>query len=190
MTMDLAMTIKFENAFNYVIVHEGGLEENSADPGGITKYGISLRFLRSISSDKLKDYEIYVGDLIDADDITHLTLDQAKAIYFGEFWCKAPFDRINRQEVVSYIFDMAVNMGISPAIKCAQRAGWAVIKNKEGILEDGILNAGTIEMINSCEFFIVPAMRSERASTYKLIAERNPKEREFLPNWLKRSYNS
>lgn len=189
MIWKMSMESKFENAFKYVMINEGGLEENDLDPGGITKYGISLRFLRSLGKDKLKEYDVYISDVVTSDDIKDLTIEQAKAIYFGEFWKKSPFDKIDRQEVINYIFDMAVNMGISPAVKCAQRSVWSVMKDKEILPEDGILNDVTINMINHCEFFIITAMRSERAGTYRLIAERNPKEREFLPDWLKRSYN-
>lgn len=180
---------KFDAAFDYVMINEGGLEENEADPGGITKYGISLRFLRSLGKEKLKEYNIYIGDIVTPEDINDLTFEQSKAVYFGEFWQKAPFEKLNWQEVVNYIFDMAVNMGISPAIKCAQRAVWAVCKNKNVLQEDGILNDTTVGMINHCEFFIIASMRSERAGVYRLIVEKNPKEKIFLSDWLKRSYN-
>ena len=33
----------FDKAFELVIGHEGGLVDHPADPGGLTKYGISKR---------------------------------------------------------------------------------------------------------------------------------------------------
>ncbi len=189
MIMEMCQSKKFDNAVSYVLMREGGLVENPNDPGGITNHGISLRFLRSIPVDTLKQYGVYVGTIAESDDILQLTEDQAKEIYRGEFWNKASFLSLNRQEVINYIFIMAVTMGISPAVKCAQRAVWAVLKNKKCLSEDGVLNELTIDLINHCEYFMLPAMRSERASTYKIIVERNPKEKDFLDGWLSRAYD-
>ncbi|HHV62978.1 MAG TPA: hypothetical protein GXX51_10120 [Firmicutes bacterium] len=47
------------------MTHEGGLPEDPRDPGGITKFGISLRSYPSLG----------------ADGIRNLTHDQAIAIY-------------------------------------------------------------------------------------------------------------
>ncbi len=37
----------FSTAHDYMMKNEGGLSENPADPGGVTNYGISLRFAKS-----------------------------------------------------------------------------------------------------------------------------------------------
>ena len=51
--------MSFAQAFEMVIGHEGGLVDNHADPGGLTKYGISQRS--------------YPGE-----DIRNLTLERAQ----------------------------------------------------------------------------------------------------------------
>ena len=68
----------FEQAINFVLKNEGGLEENPNDPGGITNHGISLRFLKSIKPDASEE------------DIRNLTVNQAKTIYYDHFWVNSP----------------------------------------------------------------------------------------------------
>lgn len=176
---------EFNSAVVYVLQNEGGLQEDPKDSGGITNYGISLRFLRSIKDSK--KYGIN-AETINSETIKELTLDQAKSIYKQEFWDHAPFERINNQNNCNFIFDMAVNMGISPAIKCAQRSCWAVLKQRNILVDDGILGNQTIELMNRCSIYLLAAMRSERAGDYRLIAEKNPNDKEYLNGWLNRSY--
>lgn len=177
--------IDFDIAVNYVIKNEGGLEESQNDPGGITKYGISLRFLKSLPDPRKYGF---TAETINSDTIKALTIEKAKELYKGEFWDHAPFERINDQNNVNYIFDAAVNLGIAPAIKCAQRACWAVLKKRNIIVDDGMLGEETISTINLCALYFPAAMRSERAGEYRVIAEKNPNEKEYLSDWLDRSY--
>ncbi len=177
--------VDFDIAVTYVIENEGNLEEDANDPGGITKYGISLRFLKAITDPKKYGFST---DSINSDTIKELTIPQAKSLYKGEFWDHAPFERINNQSNCNFIFDMAVNMGISPAIKCAQRACWAVLRQRNVVVDDGILGNQTLSLLNQCSAYLLPAMRSERAGEYRMIVEKNPNEKEYLDDWLTRSY--
>lgn len=178
----------FDHAVDYVLRNEDGLNENKNDRGGITNHGISLRFLKSIPSKRLRNYGIFT-DQVCEDDIRNLTLEQAKNIYRGEFWDHAPFDEIRSQRIINFMFDMAVNMGISAAIKCAQRAVWAVMKKRLILIDDGILGAETLQMINQCSLVILPAMRSERAGYHRLDVERHPDQEVNLKGWLNRAYS-
>ncbi len=187
--MSIYSDLKFDSAVEYVLNNEGGLVNNPHDPGGITNFGISLRFLKSISVEKLKTYGIFSEE---SEDIVSLTKEQAKAIYRGEFWEHCKFDNINDQDCCNYIFDMAVNMGISPAIKCTQRACWAVMGKKDAIVDDGILGEKTLTLINyllrhNCGLELLYSMRSERAGYYRLISL-DGNNKEFLNGWLRRAY--
>ena len=173
---------EFESAVLYVLRNEGGLSENPHDPGGITNHGISFRFLKSILQERLKNYGIF--DEVNEDTIRHLTQDQAKLIYKGEFWNLAPFEKIYNQDFANYIFDMSINMGISPAIKCVQRACWAVMKRWDQLPDDGILGDRTLATIKMCAFLLMPALRSERANYYRSLGL----EKEFLHAWYNRTY--
>jgi len=81
----------FKDAFQFVLKWEGGYSNDSNDPGGETKYGISKRSYPEL-------------------DISKLTIKEAEKIYYENYWIKAgcqhmafPLNIIN--------FDTAVNMG-------------------------------------------------------------------------------
>jgi len=180
---------KFDQSVEYILQRESGLVENPLDPGGITNFGISIRFLKSLSIDQLKKYGLYFGETINNDDIKHLTLDSAKSLYKGEFWDHAPFALINDQSLCNYIFDTSINMGISPAIKALQRAIWAYNKNRNCLKEDGILSQETINLVNrSNAMSLLSIMRSERAGDYRVIVAHYPEQKEFINGWLNRAY--
>lgn len=178
----------FFEAVTYLLNNEGGLEQNSNDSGGVTNYGISLRFLQSLSNSK--KYLVF-SEKINGEDIKNLTIEQAKSIYYGEFWLHAPFEKIINQDLCNYIFDMAVNMGISPAIKCLQRACWAVMHDMYILVDDGILGEKTLHIVN--DFLgkfpeLLSALRAERARYYRAIVASRPEQKIFLKGWLARTY--
>lgn len=121
--------------------------------------------------------------------IYHLTIEQAKAIYKGEFWNHAPFDKIMSQDYCNYIFDLAVNIGIAPAIKAVQRATWAVLKRWELIKDDGVMGDKTLAALSQCGFMIMPALRAERGAHYRAVVASHPEQAENLRGWYDRTYN-
>ena len=95
---------RFEEAVKVILEHEGGLENNTLrDPGSVTQWGISLRFLQSIGLDINHDGRV------NADDVRDLTLTDAKAIYRKYWWDKYHYEAIEDNKVVAKIFDLAVN---------------------------------------------------------------------------------
>lgn len=179
---------EFEPAVEYVLSEEGGLVENPNDLGGITNHGISLRFLKSVEREHLK--RAFIFDEVTEETIRRLDIGQAKSLYHSEFWERAPFDQIVHQMHCNYIFDMAVNLGISPAIKCVQRACWAVMKKWELLPDDGILGENTLSSLRYCGFLIMPALRAERANHYRNIVNNHPEQKEFLRGWYDRTYGT
>jgi lysozyme family protein len=109
--------MKFDQAFEKLIGHEGGYVNNPADPGGETKFGISKR---SYPDTNMKD----------------LTMDQAKAIYYKDFWCAAGCVQVP-ESIAFDLFDMTVNSGLERAVKTLQRAA--------GAAEDGVLGPMTLK---------------------------------------------
>lgn len=111
----------FDQAFQLLIGHEGGFVNHPLDPGGMTKYGISNR--------------AYPGE-----DIAGMTLERAKLIYQRDYWGPAGCDAVP-DGVKFSLFDMAVNSGVKPAIKCLQRA--------VGVTDDGVLGPITLQAVAS-----------------------------------------
>lgn len=177
----------FDSAVNYVLKNEGGLVEDPSDPGGITNFGISLRFLREVPIENLKRYSLF--DPVTDKDIRELTLEQAKLIYRGEFWEAGPFEKLQNQILCNYIFDMCVSFGITQAIKLVQRAVWSVQKKKDFIPDDGIFGPYTIQAINQASFMLMFSMVAQRDGYYRQIVAVNPSRKPDLEGWLNRCYN-
>ena len=82
----------FEIAFEFVLKWEGGYNESEE-----SKYGITKMFYPNL-------------------DIKNLTVDNAKKIYYQDYWLKAGCDKkIFPANII--IFDTAVNMGVNRAKK-------------------------------------------------------------------------
>ena len=173
----------FETAFAFVLRNEGGLSENENDAGGLTNFGISLRFLKSIDP---KPYPFIAGDLEVV--IREMTIEQAKAIYFGEFWKHAPFDQIVNQQIGSYVFDCCVLHGISNGIKILQRAIGAAKRQPFYLVDDGIMGVKTLQAVNEGTFPLIYTLPCERAGFCRTVAALRNQNKEFLNGWLNRCY--
>lgn len=109
----------FDQCFEKLIAHEGGVSENPKDPGGLTNYGISQRAYPNL-------------------DIRSLTLAEVKQLYKRDYWDRAQCDQLPSQ--LSYlVFDAAVNSGIGQSIRFLQRA--------VGVADDGVMGAVTLSAI-------------------------------------------
>jgi lysozyme family protein len=169
----------FELAIPVLLRHEGGLANNPNDPGGITDYGISLRYLKTLGHDGDFDHDGVIGP----NDIRVLTQEQACHIYQHYWWDRYQYGLFVPQNPATKVFDMAVNMGAVAAHKILQRAlGTANV--------DGIMGPETIRLVNDAnQLTLLSAVENQQAQYYKNIAISNPKLQEFLRGWLKRSYD-
>ena len=177
----------FDACVAYVLSHEGGLTKDKADPGGITNMGISLRFLREVNGDRLKQIGIF--EPVAEQSIIDLTLDQAQKLYYSEFWLNAPFEKIINNILAKYIFDMSVNHGLVEAVKLTQRACCAAQKMKDYVKDDGIFGAKTISAINQASFMLIPALIAQRSGYIRQLVAVNPKLDVFLDGWLTRCFD-
>jgi len=108
--------MKFHEAIQFVLKWEGGYSKDPWDPGGETKYGISKRAHPEW-------------------DIPNLTMNQAKKIYFEEYW-----RTVQAESFPAYmrlpLFDFSVNSGPPIAIKKLQKT--------VGVDADGIIGNFTL----------------------------------------------
>jgi lysozyme family protein len=188
----------FELAIANVLELEGGFVDNKHDPGGVTDFGISLRFLKTLpgmEGDVDRD-----GD-VDADDIKAMTKVKAKSYYKKNWWDKYDYKNIDNPGVVIKVLDMSVNMGGLQAHKLIQRACRSV---GTVLVDDGILGEKSFAAINTAQSqFLIPALRCTQAGFYYALVMRNAalrkagvkkkgKEYEdfsvFLEGWLNRAY--
>jgi len=99
----------YDEALRRLLLHEGGYSNHPSDPGGPTKYGITIH-----------DYRKYVKPDADAEDVRAMPLDHAKAIYRDKYWNALCCDALPAG--LDYaVFDYGVNSGTARAAKVLRR---------------------------------------------------------------------
>lgn len=116
-----------------IIDREGGYVNDPDDPGGPTKYGVTLGTMVRLGMDLNGDGRI------DARDVKRLTPEQASEIFVDHYFIRPGLDKL--PEILQpSVFDMYVNAG-NNAIRVLQR-----LLNDMGhrLAVDGILGPNTI----------------------------------------------
>lgn len=161
----------FSSAFESVVVHEGEYVFDPQDAGGETKFGISKRAYPNI-------------------DIKNLTLEEAKGIYFDDYWAPSNCDRFSEfpQDIVFGYFDCVINCGIVTAGRIFQSAVNVALrsKNRVGIVEDGIVGPITIKHAQNVIDLLPFTFKIERCRYYLGLADKRKGNRKFLRGWLHR----
>lgn len=146
----------FEYAFPKVISVEGGFVNDPKDPGGATKFGISQRAYPK-------------------EDIKNLTIDRAKELYRADYW-----DRIHGDDLPDplshFVFDAAVNQGVSAAIHMLQTALKVAVDLKIG---PSTLAAAKASNNDTCARFMT--LRARRYM-FTINADR------YLDGWFNRLF--
>lgn len=124
---------RFERAMDHVLKWEGGYVDHPSDPGGATKYGISLRF-----------YQEHVDPSADKEVIEFLTLEEARDLYYQYFWLPA-YEKIGDDDLATMLFSSGVNMGTGRAVRIIQQAA-----NNLGqkLKVDGVMGPKTLAALN------------------------------------------
>ena len=90
------MKISFNEIIEKVLEHEGGYVNDPTDLGGETKYGITKRFYPDV-------------------DIKNLTKEQAKEIYYKDYWIRYKVPEVP-DHLRHIYFDMCINQGVGTAV--------------------------------------------------------------------------
>lgn len=159
----------FEAAHRHVAKWEGGLTDHPSDPGGITNYGISLRFLQSLVPTAT------------ADDIRKMTAEGAKQLMKQEFWDKPGVSRFPPLVAVAF-YDLAVNAGCCRSILLMQDA--------LDVVADGIVGSVTLQTLTECDQKVTALrMLNLREQWYQRLVAKNESARVFLRGWLNRTWS-
>ena len=111
----------FDRCFAVVVGTEGGYVNDPNDPGGETKFGVSKRAYPTLN-------------------IADLTIDDAKAIYFRDYWSRIRGDELPI-ELALLVFDAEINSGVPRAARWLQTA--------VGVPADGMIGPRTIAAVLS-----------------------------------------
>lgn len=123
----------FKPSLKKVLAYEGGYANDKDDAGGETYKGIARRFhSNSImwkEVDKIKESikgnttsdmsrKATINKLLANNDIVTREVER---IYKTDYWDKLHLDEMRSEKLAYQLFETAVNMGVSAAIKLAQK---------------------------------------------------------------------
>ena len=117
-----------QEVFNFVVQEEGStFEDDPRDPGGATKFGVTLQVLREYRHDFS----------LSPDDVASLTFGDALQVFRDLYWvpCRADVLPIG---IDASVVDEAYNAGVSRAIKFLQQAANVPV---DGVFGPQTLNA-------------------------------------------------
>ena len=167
----------FEPAVEVVLSEEGLYSKSPSDPGGETKYGITLKTY-------LRAQELFPQFRNTA--LKDLTVDGATFIYQKMFWDIYPYSEIDNQMIANKLFSLAINMGEHEATICLQRALNSI--NHIKIQVDGEIGSLTISAVNASDSTaLLNALRYEAELAYKAIVIAKPELQKDLHGLLNRA---
>ena len=156
-----------------IISREGGFVNDPDDPGGPTKYGVTLATAQQHNLDKNGD------GWVTAQDVKQLTKMDAKRIFIYAYFRKPKIDKLPKA-LHPTVFDMQVNAG-SNAIKILQRL---LARFDQPVSVDGALGSQSIgatkAAYKSAGSLFVDAYGIARRNYYLALGDDKPGLRKFV----------
>ncbi len=150
-----------------LLAREGGYVNDPSDPGGATKYGITIHTLSAVRGRKCTPT-----------DVRNLTKAEAREIYKSLYFQKPRIDELPH-DLQPCVFDMQVNAG-NRAVKILQET-----LNKFGtsLKVDGVIGSKTIDnahaVFEEAGQYLVDAYGIERREYYYRLADRRAASRKY-----------
>lgn len=167
----------FDLAFAFMAPHEWNARRNytnlTDDPGGPTKFGITLSAWRQLGSHADLDHD---GD-VDADDVKLLGRGEAEAFYRSRYWV---WGGVADACVAAKLFDMGVNLGVGTAVRYLQQAVGAVADGKLGPKTLAAANAASRDAL-------LNALCAKQLDHYARWISANPRREIFRAGLMKRA---
>ena len=170
-----------------IVAREGGFVDDPDDPGGATKFGVTIHALRRLGIDVTRD------GMVDHRDVRALSRNQAVQIFIAHYFEK-PRLKLAPDVLQPSLFDMYVNAG-SQAVRILQRL---IVQMGYSVAVDGVMGPQTAR---ACEDAAKPdpltlrdAYGVARRNYYFRLADRRPASRKYVRSqkgekggWIKRA---
>jgi len=155
-----------------IVAREGGYVNDPDDPGGATKFGVTIHTMRRLGLDLDGD-----GD-VDADDVKRISKAQAVAIFVEHYFRKPKIDQLP-EVMQATVFDMYVNAGAN-AVKILQRL---LGDMRISVAVDGVIGPHTIQAtkdaLSAAPKHMVDAYGIARRNYYYDLADRRVNSRKY-----------
>ncbi|WP_297341038.1 holin-associated N-acetylmuramidase [Pseudophaeobacter sp.] len=170
-----------------IVAREGGYVNDPDDPGGATKFGVTIHTMRRLGLDLDRD-----GD-VDAKDVSKLTREDAVEIFIQHYFAK-PRINLLPESLQASVFDMYVNAG-GNAVKILQKL---LADFQEPVAVDGALGPKTAQAVHrafkKAGDYFVDAYGIARRNYYFRLADRRRASRKYARTraggkggWIKRA---
>lgn len=170
-----------------IVAREGGFVNDPDDPGGATKFGVTIATMRALGLDKTGDGQVTI------EDVKALTRTDAVRI-FRERYFHGPRINLLPEPLQPSVFDMQVNAG-GNAVRILQRL---LVEFDEPVSVDGLIGPQTAEAakraFDKAGQYLVDAYAIARRNYYFRLADRKPRLRKFARTragtkggWIKRA---
>lgn len=155
-----------------IVAREGGYVNDPDDPGGATKYGVTLATLRRLGIDRTGDGRI------DARDVQALTRAEAEEIFVEHYFRRPKLAELPVALQAS-VFDMYVNAGTN-AVKILQRL---ISRMGFAVQDDGVIGPQTLrasgQAAEAAPAHLADAYGIARRNYYYALADSRPASRKY-----------
>ena len=155
-----------------IVAREGGYVNDADDPGGATKYGVTVHTLRRLGMDLTGD------DQVTEADVRVLTRAHAVSIFVEHYFRAPKIDQLP-EAIQASVFDMYVNAGAN-AVRILQRL---LNDMRIEVSVDGVIGPQTIlatsRAIEAAPDHLVDAYGIARRNYYYDLAGRRPASRKY-----------
>lgn len=176
------MSMSVDSIIDELIGREGGFSDHPSDRGGATRWGITEQVARAFG---------YGGAM------RSLPRERAVEIYRARYWTQPRFNEVMLilPAVAIELFDIAVNMGPSVAVRFLQRA--LNVLNRGGrswpdLTVDGQIGAMTLDALRrfeqsrgrQAEAVLLRCLDGQQLVRYLEITEARPANEDFFFGWV------
>ncbi|PIE18149.1 MAG: peptidoglycan-binding protein [Proteobacteria bacterium] len=155
-----------------IVAREGGFVDDPDDPGGATKYGVTIGTLRRLGRDVNGD------SAVDVADVKALSRQDAEDIFLEHYFHRPRIDALP-QVIQASVFDMQVNAGAN-AVRILQK-----LLTDMGLpcVADGVIGPQTIaaaaQAAKLAPEHLADAYGIARRNYYYSLAETRPASRKY-----------
>jgi lysozyme family protein len=163
---------RMEAIADQIVAREGGYVNDPADPGGATKFGVTIATLRRLGLDLTGDGKVTTAD------VNAMTRAKAREIFIHDYFVRPKINKLP-EPVQASVFDIQVNAGTN-AVKILQRL---LGKMDQPVSVDGAIGPKTIRAAalaqKAAPKHFADAYGIERRNYYYSLADRRPASRKF-----------
>jgi len=163
---------KVQQIAREIVAREGGFVNDPDDPGGATKYGVTIGTMRRLGLDLTEDGQVSVAD------VRALSQEQAVEIFLTHYYQRLGIAGLP-EALQPSVFDMYVNSGAN-AVRLLQIL---LVEMGHDLALDGVIGPQTQRAANQAYTdapdHLVDAYGIARRNYYYRLADRRPASRKY-----------